>query len=572
MAPENLTEISIPLDQELQDLSRLAQQIDESLKQTPGHPAELSQALAQLSSRLSTVSARAARREEERHKLAALADIGRIVNSSLELSEVLRIVMDTIVRLTGAERGFLMLKGEDGELQISMARNWERETIDESELTISRTVINRVVEQGHSVLTTNAQEDPRFGGKHSIVAYSLRSILCVPLKNKEQELTGVIYCDNRIRAGIFSEAEQELLSAFANQASVAIENARLFESVRRTLAEVTELKNLMDNVLASIVSGVITADLDEKITLCNRAAESILGRRLPEIVGRPLGEVLPELADELTRQISMVRQIDRPVVGLEYERVLPQRGPVVLRLNLSPLKDASESAQGVAIVLDDLTENRRLEAMHRLFERMVSPAVIEELDPNQLQLGGRRAEITTWFADLRGYTEFSESMSPERLVTILNRYLGAATDAVLNEGGTLNKFLGDAVMAFFNAPVRQPDHTLRAVRAALRLKKAVEELHAELPVHLQLSFGVGIHYGEAVLGLVGSEKRLEYTAIGDSVNTAKRIQENSGPNQILVSAAAAVQLQDAASLEPVQPIAAKGKSKPVTVYEVRGLN
>ena len=160
---------------------------------------------------------------------------------------------------------------------MRIARNWEQESINASEFAISRTVINRVVNEGQPVLTTNAQEDPRFGGQESIIAYNLRSILCVPLKVKD-DVIGVIYADNRIRAGIFTEAERNLLTAFANQAAVAIENARLFESVRRTLAEVTELKNLMDNVFASIASGVITADIEDQITLCNRAAGEILGQ------------------------------------------------------------------------------------------------------------------------------------------------------------------------------------------------------------------------------------------------------------------------------------------------------
>ena len=126
------------------------------------------------------------------------------------------------------------------------------------------------------MLTTNAQEDPRFGGQESIVAYNLRSILCVPLHAKT-EIIGVIYADNRIRSGLFNEAERDLLKVFADQAAIAIENARLFASVRHTLDEVSGLKNLMDNVFASIASGVITADDKERVTLCNRAAQRILG-------------------------------------------------------------------------------------------------------------------------------------------------------------------------------------------------------------------------------------------------------------------------------------------------------
>lgn len=533
-------------------------------------PANSIETLSELESTLYRISRQLITYEEERSNLLALSDISQVINSSLELDDVLRIVMDTIVRLTGAERGFLMLKDEQGEMSTRTARNWEQESINTSEFAVSRTVIQKVIDSGEPVLTTNAQEDPRFGGQESIVAYNLRSILCVPLKVKS-ELTGVIYTDNRVRSGIFNESERDLLSAFANQAAVAIENARLFASLRHTLAEVTELKNLMDNIFASIASGVITADVQDQVLLCNRAAEGILGHTTSEIVGRRLEEVLPSAAQDILPHLYSVRQMDKPVVDLEVTHILADRGSVDWRFNLSPLKDASQTTQGVAIVLDDLTERKKLEAQRRLFERMVSPAVIEQLDPNGLQLGGKRVDITILFADIRGFTSYSEQQSPEALVKVLNRYLAAAAEAVLDQEGTVDKFLGDAVMAWFNAPVPQPDHTLRAMRTALNIREAVFKLHSVLPPEAQLSFGVGIHYGEAVLGLIGTEKRLEYTAIGDSINTTKRIQENAAKNQVLISAEAYARVKDRVNATPYAPLMVKGKTQPVDVFELHDM-
>ena len=417
-----------------------------------------------------------------------------------------------------------MLRDAHGDMVIRVARNWEQESINPNEFAISRTVIQRIIDTGEPVLTTNAQEDPRFGGHQSIVAYNLRSILCVPLKAKN-DLIGLIYADNRIRSGIFTEAERDLLKVFANQAAIAIENARLFASVRHTLDEVTGLKNLMDNIFASIASGVLTADVQDQITLCNRAAESILGQTISELVGHRLNEVLPSLAGEIQLHLATVRETDKAMVGLEITHKNPERGNQDWRLDLSPLKDADQATQGVAIVLDDMTEHNRLEAQRRLLERMVSPAVISQINPDSLQIGGQERDITVMFADIRGFTGFSETQSPAELVTVLNCYLAAGAEAVLAEEGTVDKFLGDAVMAWFNAPLPQSDHTLRAVRAALHLKSAVEKLHTELPPEAHLSFGVGIHYGKAVLGWIGTEKRLEYTAIGDCVNT---FQKNPG--------------------------------------------
>jgi PAS domain S-box-containing protein len=556
---ENLTNLSLAkkIKAFAQHLMYLAQ----------NRPKDWENTCRQLAEGLEAFAGEVRKFENSYHNLQELARLGEVINSSLDIQTVLETAMDTIIRITGAERGFLMLRETNGEMRIQIARNWEQASLQPSEFALSSTVIRRVVEHGEAVLTTNAQEDPRFGSQDSIIAYNLRSILCVPLKVKH-DLIGVIYTDNRIQSGIFTEAHRELLVSFANQAAIAIENARLFSSLRRTLAEVTELKNLMDNVFASITSGVITTDVREQITLCNRAAERILGRASTELLGRSLHEVLSPLVPALYPYLELVRQRDQAISELEVSPHLPDRGPVNWRLSLAPLKDENNRVQGMTIVLDDLTERKRLEAQRRLLERMVSPAVLEQMDLNSLSIGGKAVELTILFADIRGFTRFGEQHTPQELVQVLNEYLATAAEAVLSEEGTVDKFLGDAVMAWFNAPLPQPDHALRAVRAALRLRRAVMELHQRLPPEAHLSFGVGIHSGLAVLGWIGNEKRLEYTALGDSVNTAKRIQESAGMNQILITREVYEQVKHRIRAVPLPALRLRGKMQPVEIWEV----
>ncbi len=566
------------LEEQIRRLSRTVEEVRAQLLALRGLlqprgadlPPHLPDQLRRLAGALAEVEREIEAREQERRNLQAVAELGQLINSSLDLETVLNEAIDTIIRLTGAERAFLMLRSDQGEMDIVVARNWERETLAPEEVEVSRTVIQRVLASEEPVLTTNAKADPRFGDQESIVAYNLRSILCVPLRVKGY-LTGVIYADNKVREGLFTERERSLLAAFANQAAVAVENARLFESVRATLDEVTELKNLMEDVFASIASGVITADENDVVTLANGAAAAILGVRRADLVGSSLRVWLPKVDPGLLEKVREVRAADRRYIDLEVEADLPGRGPVTLRLNLTPLKTAGNRTRGVAIVLDDLTERRRLEAQRRLFERMVSPAVIEQLDPDSLHLGGSRAEITTLFADLRGYTAFGAIASPEILMSVLNRYLAVAAEAVLREEGTIDKFQGDAVMAWFNAPLPQPDHTLRAVRAALGIREGVRRLRQDLPPAYHLSFGVGVHFGEALLGLVGTQRRLDYTAIGDSVNTAKRLQERAAQDQILVSRAVVERVRPYVEVRPVLPLEIHGKEEPLEVYELLGL-
>lgn len=561
----------IPLDRQISLLSQLAEQIQVSLGSDYLENLEtVLEDLAQLSNGLTNSSHQIANLTEEHANYLALANINQLLNSSLQVNDVLRVVMDTIVRLTGAERGFLMLKDGQEQLSIHIARNWERESLDESDAVLSRTVVNQVIENGLPVLTTNAQQDPRFDDQESIISLNLRSILCVPLILKNITI-GVIYADNRLREGLFTETQKNLLAAFANQAAVAIENARLFESVRSSLAEVTELKNLMDDVFASIASGVLTTNLDHHITLSNSVAEVLLGQSQDELSGQSVNKIPIFKAINLQRYLTRVCQSNQQMRGLQFKLQLPESSQRYFRFNLAPLIDADNEILGAAIVMEDVTETRHLEAQRRLFERMVAPAVIDQLNPDELNLGGTRAFITTLFADIRGYTSISERCDPETLVSVLNRYLGAAAEAILDEQGTIDKFMGDAIMALFNAPVEQEDHTLRAVRAAIEMRAAIESIQHELPAELRLGIGIGIHSGEAVLGLVGTQERLEYTAIGDSVNIAKRLQENAAPGQILISTAAYTRIAESVLAQSITPIRAKGKSELIEVFEVSSL-
>ncbi len=508
--------------------------------------------------------------EDERQSFHALVSTGRIINSTLDPNQVLQVAMDNIIRLTDAERGFLMMVGDDGRLRIQVARDWERETVPKEDFTISQSIIQRVVQEKKPILTTNAQEDPRFTGQDSIIAYCLRSIMCVPLLLK-QKLIGVIYVDNRLRTSIFTNTDLNALQAFADQTAVAIENARLFASLSQTLAEVTELKNLMDSVFNSMATGLITTDLYDEITLCNPAAGEIFGYDAFQLQGQKLETVLPRMASELRTYLVEAVLNESSATGLEVSEKMPEKGNLDLRLSVSPLRSGNENVQGIALVVEDETERNRLQAQRRLFQRMVSPAVIDQLDPDDLDLDGTRVDLTTLFADVRGFTSFSEVTRPEKLFTLLNAHLRVAVDAILGEEGTIDKFQGDAVMAWFNAPIQQKDHPMRAIRAALAILSGIDQLHWSLPELDQLKMGIGIHMGEAVLGLVGTEERMEYTAIGDSVNTAKRLQENALPGQILITDPLYQLVKGQVLVKVVAPLRVKGKRDLLQVYEVQGL-
>ncbi len=185
--------------------------------------------------------------DDETH-LALLYKVSHSLGSSLDLSEVLNQVMDAIIQLTGAERGFLMLMDwETGRLRLRAGRNVDKETIEGKAMEISRTVVRRVVKHGEPVVTSNAQEDPRFADQSSVIGFSLRSIMCAPLRARGK-IVGAVYVDNRIHSSIFSESDLGMLAAFANQAAMAIENARLFTLTDQKLNDRVEELSVMQRI------------------------------------------------------------------------------------------------------------------------------------------------------------------------------------------------------------------------------------------------------------------------------------------------------------------------------------
>lgn len=514
----------------------------------------------------------------------ALMHVSQLLNSTLDMDDLLELVMDIVIEALEAERGFLMLTNpETSELQFKVARNFDRRTIAESVTDISRSVVMQVAGSCEPLLTNNALADPRLQSQQSIVDYQLRSILCVPLAVKG-DVTGAIYVDNRIKAGMFKEQDRDFLVSFAHMAAVAIENARLFKRVQSNLAEANRLRELMDNVFASVASGVITVDAGGCIGMMNRAASQMLRLSADGVIGKPLEAVLPWLiTDPVPDLLARVISGKEEWATVSRSTSIASRGQTYFRVSMSRL--SGEPAGSVVIALEDRTQETRLHQdrereerarsrLENVLQRYLSPAIAGQLasSPDGLKLGGERQEITILFADLRGFTALAEFTPPEDLVPILNRYLALAVREIFHQEGTLDKFLGDAIMAIFNAPLRQTDHVERALRAALAISNRVPDLWADLPKDFQLSFGMGINVGEAIVGNIGSDERMDYTAIGDSVNIAERLEELARPGQILISHDVLERAKGLVEVRCLQSVPMRGRQTGALAYELLAIH
>ncbi len=508
----------------------------------------------------------------ELDQLRALAKTTGLLSSSLEPEAVLAEVVDTAIAITGAERAYIVLRSsETGELEFRIGRDLHRQPLDASRFAVSETVMRQAAETGQPVIAGDALLDPRYGIQRSIMAHGPRSVICIPLIHKGL-VTGVLYADNRQEADLFGEREAALLVAFANQAAIAIENARLFARARRALAEITELKQLLDNVLASIASGVITTDRHNQIVIFNRAAEQILGVPADRALGQSVETVLPDLVTGFKR-VAQTVQLENRQQAFEIEPVLPGRGAVTLSLKLTPLKDTHGLTVGMAIVVDDLTEIRKRDATLKVVRTYLPPSLVRNIQSiDKLGLSGDEREISVIFADVRGFTAFSEQLDPEHLMTIISQYLTVCTDAIQLHDGIIDKYMGDAVVGLFNTQLNpQQDHAVRAVRAALSMAYDVRALHEVLPPEQRLFYGIGVDTGVAVLGNVGSPSRKEFTAIGAPFNHAKYLQENALAGEIILSPHTYSLVRDVVTVDALAPRKTHAAPIYTEIYRVTGI-
>ncbi|MEL7673959.1 MAG: adenylate/guanylate cyclase domain-containing protein [Chloroflexota bacterium] len=221
-------------------------------------------------------------------------------------------------------------------------------------------------------------------------------------------------------------------------------------------------------------------------------------------------------------------------------------------------------------ITDDLRAQG--EELRRTFERFVGPEIVEQLmeDPTHVKLGGVETVVTVLFADLENFSRVAESAEPTELLDVLNRYHTLMVQHIIANGGTVDKFLGDGVMALYNTPVPQPDHALRAVRTALDIRAALDQFHSQLEPRFRLNINFGINSGRAIVGNVGAPEIMDFTAIGDTVNLASRLEGLAGSNEIAVSEETYRLVAEHVAAARVGPCPVRGRGEPVVSYLIHG--
>ncbi|HJZ87593.1 MAG TPA: adenylate/guanylate cyclase domain-containing protein [Polyangia bacterium] len=382
------------------------------------------------------------RRDYEKLRIAH--ELARSVGLEVDLEKLLRKILDKAFELLPADRGVILLMDETGQ---PVPRYVKTKDGRSEEITLSKSIINEVIKERAAVLSSDATMDSRFSGSHSIIMQGIRSTMCVPLLHAD-ELLGIMHMDSQIATNAFTEKDLQIFTGIANQAAVAIQNARLAKKIEN---------------------------------------------------------------------------------------------------------EAKTRAQ---------------------FQRLLSPNLVEQVVAGQLQLekGGEQREVTVLFADIRGFTEMSEARPAQDIVSMLNEYFEVMVEVLFRFEGTLDKFVGDEIMALFGAPLALRDAPLQAVLCAVEMNRALTEFNRTRLAERQeaIRVGIGINTGQVVTGAIGSSRAIQYTAIGDPVNTASRLCNLAKPGEILVSETTMRRIAQKVEATALPPMKIRGKSEELRIFNITG--
>lgn len=381
--------------------------------------------------------------------LSILYEVANTICSNLDLDLVLNSIMKMVFRVLRPDRGFILLYNEKADELEPKVYLTKEGSAQKSQITYSRSIIQKAIEEDSAVLSSDASSDERFSGMQSIINYNIRSAMCVPLKYQEK-LLGVLQLDNRLSSGAFKQDDLELLTSICNLASMAIENAKLFQNI----------------------------------------------------------------------QVETRRRSD--------------------------------------------------------FERFLSPSVVEQVMRGEVKISESGEGVATiLFSDIRSFTSIAESMGPQALVAQLNEYFEEMTQSIFEYEGTVDKFIGDAIMSVFGTPYPRDDDPVRAIKCSLDMLRRLGKLHTKWEAQGRPLFrtGIGINTGKVMLGNIGSERRMEFTVIGDAVNLSSRLESATkyfGARVIAGEESFLPQSRDQFIFRNLGKIEVKGKNIGVNVYEILG--
>ena len=511
--------------------------------------------------------------EAARKQELEFLDVVSQVSSELELTPLLQKIITTISTMLDCERATLFINDEKtNELYTEVGEGLdEKSTIRiPNHLGISGAVFT----SGKAVNIPHAYADLRFNPSFDKqTGFFTRSILCMPVFSKAGKTIGVSQVLNK-RGGSFNAEDEKRLAAFTSQISMGIENAKLFDDVQSQM-------NYSQSILSSMHDAVLTFDEQGTVKTCNPAGlrilkvpheAAILEQQASSLFGGPNEWLLQKLeaVHENEEFLDAELQVEGETLSVNVT-LTPLLGKSEKRSDVD--SSPRDNIIGAMLMIEDISSEKRMKST---MSRYMDPELADQLmtaDGNDDDImGGKQSVGTVLFSDVRSFTTITEELGAQGTVKLLNDYFTIMVDCITDEGGMLDKFIGDAMMCIFGTPVPHDDDPDRAVRAAIRMMTDLKVFNDKRSTEgkMPIDHGMGINTDSIVSGNIGSPKRMDYTVIGDGVNLAARIESacKQYGAHILISEFTYNAVKATYRTRQVDYVIVKGKTEPVGVYEV----
>ncbi|MCE9530320.1 MAG: GAF domain-containing protein [Planctomycetes bacterium] len=552
--------LCVPVRTRRGDVLGVAQSLNKKVGRFTKSDLAILEAILQKASIVLNSSLFAVKMLDNQRKEAEFLNVVSEISSEIQLGPLLKMIIQMVTRMLNAERSTLFLHDEKtGELYTEVA---EGVTAGRIRFPNDRGIAGAVFQTGETINIPYAYADlrfnPAFDKRNN---FFTRSLLCVPVSNKAGKVIGVTQVLNKI-GGAFNKDDEVRLKAFTAQISIALENAQLFEDIQN-------IKNYNESVLESMSNGVVTFDAAGKIVTCNEAGLRILGVKQEAIFGKTAEEFFTGDNAWVAQSVRKVEKDRVPAITMDAEFAVGNERRSV-NVSTLPLTSNKGGTLGSMALIEDVSNEKRMKAT---MSRYMDPGLANQLlQAGEEILGGQTKEATVLFADVRSFTTLTEQLGAHGTVALLNEYFTLMVECIQKQGGMLDKFIGDAMMAVFGTPLAHDDDADRAVRAAMAMMRELGAFNQRRAASglKPIDIGIGLCTDHVVVGNIGSPKRMDYTVIGDGVNLAARLESACKQYgvHILISQSTLDHLRGTYRTREIDAVVVKGKNEPVRVHEV----